>query len=503
MNKVDLVVCSLPVLSLDRVPGAPAILKAAAESAGYSAVGLDLNINFFTNQCNSNIELCYNLNNVFRPNEKASPEAELAAEQWTQESINEIKSYNPTFVGLSVFSFYQHRATRRLAIAIREQLPNVKIIVGGYGLDVAASSLGTDRVRKIHLIKPFHKYLADEQLSDYTVLHNSLEELINILDTNKSSSAKKFTIDESRVVFETPIPNYIDYKLDSYVWNNSKSLPITGSYGCVRSCTFCDVPTQFGRFKYRTGKDVAAEIMHLNKTYGINVFEFTDSLVNGSFKAFTEWLEIIADYNDTLPADKKIRWFGQYICRPQAHTPAKIYPLMHRAGAQTLVIGVESGNNEVLQAMDKKMVIEDFYDELEQFEANNIETQVIMFSGFYNETWERFVDNLKFIVRCQPYVIKGVINKISVSIPLYINDNMPLASHTEELGIIRDNYNPLYWTKTDDSENDFVERSRRRLIIQLLLDKLNIPLSYYAIDDIYQVHSHLKTLEHELIKNSE
>jgi hypothetical protein len=172
---------------------------------------------------------------------------------------------------------------------------------------------------------------------------------------------------------------------------------------------------------------------------------------------------------------------------------------MRRSGVQNLSIGVESGSNEVLASMQKKMTVEDFYDELEQFAKHKIEINVLMLSSFYNETWDRFLESLKLIVYCQKYVILGVISKISVGTPLFINDKMHLGKAADELNIVLDQHNILNWKIKDDPTFDIVERSRRRLITQVLLDKLKIPLSYININNMYQICGNLKKIEKDLI----
>ena len=68
-QQVDILICAMPPLHVDRVPGAPAVLKGAAEELGFVAQSVDLSINFFINQCNSNIEkyekLQKKLNKIF------------------------------------------------------------------------------------------------------------------------------------------------------------------------------------------------------------------------------------------------------------------------------------------------------------------------------------------------------------------------------------------------------------------------------------------------------
>jgi radical SAM superfamily enzyme YgiQ (UPF0313 family) len=506
MNSIDLVVCSLPPLVVDRPPGAPALLKSAVEEAGYTCQTLDLSIDFFVNQCNKNVDQYNSLTSIFRPQESGSQQAEHAAQAWVDNSIAKLKAINPTLVGLSVFTNFQHRATVRLARAIRTHLPNVKIIVGGMGLIVNASSLAMDPgVKKIDLMKLFPQYLTEKQLVDFVVPYgNELTDLVNILEQviGVSEKTKQINYQEQTVIYNNPIPNYDNYELDHYLWSDSKALPVTGSKGCVRACTFCDVPGQFGKFKYRTGQTIADEILHQKKTYNINKFEFTDSLVNGSLKAFKEWLTIIADYNDRQTPENRIRWFGQYICRPQRHMPEEIYSLMSRAGVSNLTIGLESGSNYILNSMKKHVTVEDYYDELEQFQKYGIKAQYLFLPGFYNETWDRFLETLDCLVKLQKYVASGTITNIGVGPPLFLNDQMELARRADELGLIIDPLNETSWRTTYDTEYDFVERARRRLIIELLLQKLGVSGNYQSSAAVAQMYLQLKDYENKLLESA-
>jgi tRNA A37 methylthiotransferase MiaB len=495
MNSIDFVICSLPPLTLERPAAAPALLKSVAESAGYSAMGLDLNAEFYVNQCQSQIDKFNEYATAFRPYEKSSPAALEKQKEWVNDCIEIFKQCNPKVVGLSVFSNFQHRAAIALSSAIRQHLPKVKIVFGGYGLNTVGNTLKNFSlidIKNIDMLKPLQQILSEKQLSDYIVMNDPLNNLVDILDKEIGQSRTLKLYEESKIMFNSPIPNYDDYKLDYYLWRETdRSLPVTGSKGCVRACTFCDVPGQFGKFKFRSGTDIAKEIIYLHQKYKVNTFEFTDSLVNGSLKSFREWLEILAEYNDTQEESNKIQWFGQYICRPQQLIPKDMYSLIKRSGVKNLVIGVESGSNEVLAAMKKGMTVEDVYSELDQFIEYGIQTHILMLSGFYNETWDRYLETLKFIVKCQHYVASGVITHISVGVPLFINNEMYLHQAADQLGIILDHNNDLNWVLRDDPENNFVERSKRRLITQLLLDKLEIPISENSITNMYQVLANL------------
>ena len=156
----DILICAMPSLFLDRSPSAPALLRSAVETAGYTARTVDFNLAWFWKQCQGNMERFNELGCVFRNSEVASTQSIKAAEQWLDQTLNYIEQINPRILGLSVFSIQQHRSVWRLATAARQRFPDMKIVLGGLGLNVGCSSLSTEPgFRKIDLVKPFHQYM--------------------------------------------------------------------------------------------------------------------------------------------------------------------------------------------------------------------------------------------------------------------------------------------------------------------------------------------------------
>jgi hypothetical protein len=258
------------------------------------------------------------------------------------------------------------------------------------------------------------------------------------------------------------------------------------------------VPDKFGRFRRKSGKNIAHELIELSQRYGITKFEFTDSLVNGSQRDFNEWVEIIANYNDQQTVDRRITWYGQYICRPQSQIPAGIYQKIKRSGAVNLIIGAESGSDAVLEAMKKNMTVQDVFDELDQFEQHGLQAQLLMLSGFYNETWERYIETLSFIAQCHRYVAAGVISKIAVGMPLIIEPNGYLHQHAEELGIVINAENMSDWKTIDDPNNTWLERLRRRVITQAVLDSMGTSMTSNGIEELQLMLNQIKLYEKQL-----
>lgn len=498
MDQKNVVICALPQLVTHQIPGAPAMLQAGLESAGISAQSLDLSIDFFINQCSRDVNKYHMLSAIFRPtNELIPDESRSAANEWVASSITKLKKINPKIIGLSVFTNFQQNAAVMLALAIRKELKDSIIVLGGWGLTFNCVGLrALENIKKIDLLKPFHQFMQEQKLADEIFLSNDnpLARFTNFVEQKlkETVSDSNFLVTE-KTNYKTPIPNYDDYTLSNYLWDFTETLPVTGSLGCVRQCTFCDIPGQFGKFKFRTGEDIGHELIHLKEKYNVSNFDFTDSLVNGSLKAFIQWLEIVADYNDSHNEDK-ITWTGQYICRPQNQIPSNFYSLMKRSGVKNLGIGVESGSDQVLEAMKKKITVKDVYDELEMFKKYDIKTTILMISGFYNETYERFLETLAFIVKCRPYFINGTITDISIGPPLYINDQMQLGSAANELGIIIDPYDWSNWKSSVDSDNTYIERARRRLIVEVLKNRLGMPPTAQSNSTVYQMLQKLKNM---------
>jgi radical SAM superfamily enzyme YgiQ (UPF0313 family) len=477
----DILICSLPVSALNYAPAAPALLKACVEKAGFTAKTVDLSQSFYINISNRNFNQYSEDSKFLLPNHEYDAVSKSKIDLWLNQSIDKIKRKNPKYVALSIFSYYMQRSAYLLTKEIRLHCPTAKIILGGFGLTQSSSSLkNLDNFKNIDLIKPFNQFMQEQGLVDHNIIGEGEDALVSLLQDHLP------VVESMDDLYNVPISNFSDYNLIDYDYVSQILLPITGSKGCVRQCTFCDIPTKFGKFKYRSGKHIAEEIIQLKQEYGIQSFSFTDSLINGSLKALKELVTELSDYNARVSVDQRIRWNGQYISRPRGQMPEYLYELMAQSGAEGLTIGLESGSNAVLEAMNKKVKIEDVDYEMELFEKHNISTVLLFIIGFYNETYENFLETIDTIIRYQKYVANGTVIRMDLGLPLSITNETALYDRSHELGITLDQLNPNLWTCKNNSELTLKERIRRRLIAQVVCDRLGIPtgLSAYNLKGI-------------------
>jgi radical SAM superfamily enzyme YgiQ (UPF0313 family) len=83
---------------------------------------------------------------------------------------------------------------------------------------------------------------------------------------------------ELSVLEDLPILGFDDFDMTLY---SEEILPIMMSRGCVALCTFCDEPSYWGRFRFRSPEHIFRELKTNSTKYGINFFQSMDSLLNG------------------------------------------------------------------------------------------------------------------------------------------------------------------------------------------------------------------------------
>jgi len=502
----DLLITTVPIMLLDYPPAAPAIIKACVESAGFKANTLDFNL-LLRKVCKTsqkfyevllNFETIsskdfYTSNNVvdvFFDNHKE------IIKNWLDLCVEEIKKINPIWLGISVFTYRSHKATIVLCDEVKRHLPNVKIVLGGRG--TSSYSMGPDHKYFNHRLENLYGQYPElnfgETLLHYKLIDNLIQgdgenEIIKLLKNSGNNNNVKGNVEE--IDLETiPYVDYSDYELDQYEYINDPILPITGSKGCVRKCTFCDIPTQWPKYKFRSGEHIANEMIYLSEKHGIKKFYMTDSLVNGSLKAFIDFITVLGNYNQKNPSNK-LTWTGQYIARPISNAlNDEYYDLIKKSGGEGLSIGVETGSDVVRAHMRKHFKTVDIDAEIEQFDRRGIVCVLLFFSCYPTERWVDFLDTVDMLIRYQKYCASGTIYKLTLGIPYIHDKGTALWEMAHDMGMEVDPGNEVLWKLNKNKELTFTERARRRLILQEVGLALGLPLGRTSTE-LNQIHSTL------------
>jgi len=443
MINCDILILAVPFTDTNKPLQAPAILKAVVEEYNYTAHTYDLNYEFLRSK---HKELDF-LKQYFTFGTTNDHNKIMIAEDYVSDMAGKIlKMYNPTFIAVSVFTYQCQTFAMLLAQQLKKIKSNIKIIFGGQGLSTQG----------IHSSDAWAKECKQLGLIDHYIISEGEQALINLLKDGKGKGIDNTEWEQKLDIDNIPYPNYEDYKLDKY---DNKALMITGSRGCVRKCTFCDIHKHWKRFVFRSGQSIADEMIHQSEKYKIYNFNFTDSLINGSMKAYRDFISVLSEHNKS--ADKKISWGGQFIVRGLSSMTENDWTMTKNSGAKSFDLGIESGSEAVRNHMKKQFSNQHLDEFVEQAYKNNVTLTFLMLLGYPTETHADFIQTLKMFKKYKKY--QSIIRNVILGTTLGILPGTPLAEELTE--DIQMNNGENFWLYKKNPTLDFRERIKRRIIL--------------------------------------
>lgn len=436
---VDIAILTVPGIPFKAPQSAPAILKAACVEAGFTCKTLDFNIRVYHDvpaEQQSAMETYFCTGEP----ELLADNARTLVSAWAEE----VAKLNPKNIGISVFSYQSRVATRMFCEQLR-LLIDAKIILGGQG--IATGSINGDN--------SFAEEMVQAGLVDHWIRSEGEVSIVELLRGNLDyPGIDSSTFNQIENLDSIPVPDYSDYEFHLYA---HKLLPINGSRGCVRACSFCDVHDHW-KYRYRSGEHIYNEMITLSRRWGISFFYFNDSLVNGNLKEFRKLCALLADYNRT--AETPIEWRGQYIVREQRHLTEEYWANLAASGAKKLAIGIESGSDQVRLHMNKKFTNVDIDYTMQMLDKYGITCMFLMIIGYPTETEKDFQDTLDMMTRYKPLAGRIIVD-IAIGSTLAIFPGTPLHYQAKEYNIELD-VHENNWIAWDNPELTLAERLRRR-----------------------------------------
>ena len=462
----NIVLVSLPKVETAFPPAALSILSSIAKKNQKQVKVFDYNLDLYDQLSTSEWELLeawltFSIDNL-------DPDLETKLQIIFIECLHKIIDHNTEFVCFSVFSYFSNRIAVKVLDWYKSSCKTPSV-VGGSGVSTDVSAVHKEI---------FGEYLIKNQLADFVIFGEGELAFDSLLNNQPDypgiNSNRPIQIEDLSAL---PTPTYEYFDMSRY--QNNKIL-ITGSRGCVRKCTFCDIELTWPKFRYRTAEHIVEEMVIHFYEYGITEFEFTDSLINGSISNFDRFNELLYNKKQKNPDLAELKYQGQFICRPSNEQKEYSYELMHLAGCSMLITGIESFSNNVRTHMKKKFSNSDIDYHLEQCARWNIPNIFLMIVGYPTETLGDHQDNLNALQRYKTYADMGTIFMLRWGFTMHLYEHTPIMSMIDELQIELENnikFDSLYgWTSKLNPENTLRERIRRRLEIHELAVELGYPM---------------------------
>ncbi len=188
------------------------------------------------------------------------------------------------------------------------------------------------------------------------------------------------------------VPNYEDYNLQEY-----PTIAASVSRGCIFKCSFC-AETQFWKEYHRKEVQKAVdELTELYEKYGRRLFVLTDCLINPLVTQLAE--ELIQQKKDfywdvTLKIDKQV-------CN------AITVERWRQGGFYRARLGVESGSQQVLDMIDKKITVDQIRTSLKNLASAGIKTTTYWIAGHPGETEKDFQMTLDLLTELKDYIYEA------------------------------------------------------------------------------------------------
>lgn len=318
---------------------------------------------------------------------------------------NELKSFNFDAIGIST-NADNIRFVYKVCNEIKKEFPNVKIILGGP--QVSFSDEKTLRECDCDIVI---RHEGEIQLREVLLCLNQNHSYEHIKGIS-FRKGEQITRNESAPFIDLntlPIPQY-RILIDKGYWIIPKGITeekfedlltklrngyiyfLTGR-GCPNKCAFCVEGNIKNSFRYRSPDKVKEDLKYFLTITKAKYIAISDDTFACSTKRVTQLCEILEE----LQNFHSFFWF----CEGRVDILSKhpeLIGLMYRAGLRKLQIGLESGNQKVLDIYNKQITLEQIecvVRETTKYDNLSLHGNIILGNPY--ETLDEFKQGLNYI----------------------------------------------------------------------------------------------------------
>jgi anaerobic magnesium-protoporphyrin IX monomethyl ester cyclase len=238
-----------------------------------------------------------------------------------------------------------------------------------------------------------------------------------------------------------PMINWEYFDVENYILKGSqaaldigskeviRAMPLITARGCVFRCTFCHFVFVDDPYRYRSPSNIVDEIRRDIDKYNINYFHFWDDLSFASLNQVERLVDAI------LESGLKFYWAASIrtdLFGNPKHSYEKRFKLAEKckeAGCVGMGFSLESGNQEILDMMEKHVKVEYFKDQTELLAKVGIISQTSIVFGYPMETKETIKETFEMCSQANVYPSIGFL------LPL---PKTPMYEYAKDHGFIGD-----------------------------------------------------------------
>jgi len=241
-----------------------------------------------------------------------------------------------------------------------------------------------------------------------------------------------------------PFPNRKKIDLRQYfnAWKQKHGMSMVNvntMRGCPYSCKWCSRAVYGSSYRRRSPALVVDEIEWLKNNYQFDMIWFVDDVFTINHKWLREFADEVNSRNVKVPYE---------IITRSDRVTNEVLQLLKDSGCARVWIGAESGSQKVIDAMDRRVQVEQVREAIRDVKRFGMEAGTFIMLGYPGEAESDIKETLAHLKYSDPDLFT-----ITVAYPI---KGTPLYNEVEHLFT-----EPLPWDSTTDRDIDFKRRYKR------------------------------------------
>ncbi|MFT5289283.1 MAG: radical SAM PhpK family P-methyltransferase [Planctomycetota bacterium] len=335
--------------------------------------------------------------------------------------LDQLLAQNPRSVAITTTFYVEADPINDIVARVRAAAPDTKIIVGGPHIYNVCESL--DPASQDFVLGSIEAdiFVFDSQGETtldrvVTELKSDNPDLAGIPNLIYRGGESKFTHTVREVEDNDMDSNVIDW---SYFDDSSftPTAQLRSARSCAFECAFCRYPAVGGALTLNSVDVVEAQLKELSAS-GVKQVVFIDDTFNVPLPRFKDLCRMIIRNKFSM------EFYSYFRC---SNSDLEAFDLMAEAGFKGTFLGIESGDQGVLNNMNKHAKIEKYTEGIGNLRERGICTHASFIVGYPGETEETISNTIQFINEAKPTFFNAGV--------FYYDVKAPVAGMAEKFGL--------------------------------------------------------------------
>jgi radical SAM PhpK family P-methyltransferase len=339
-----------------------------------------------------------------------------------RESLRQLLAARPNAVAITTTFYFESQPIREIVDFVREHSPSTRVIVGGPHIfnlctdnaprlqDVLFREMGAD----LYVFDSQGELTLSRICQELRRARPDLSTIPNVIHTTDGGATfvragrevENNDMEENVVDWSTFDPSFL-----------APTVQTRTARSCAYKCAFCRYPVMAGALNVTAVETVEREMRYLH-SIGVTHLLFIDDTFNIPKTRFKDLCRMM------IRNRFGFRWFSYFRC---ANADAECFDLMAESGCAGVFLGIESGDDRVLKAMNKIATAEKYRDGIRRLNERDIISYASFIIGHPGETEETARNTLAFIDEVRPtfYCLES----------FFFDPKVPIAARAAEFGL--------------------------------------------------------------------